>query len=164
MEIKKMKSQINNEVLLLVFGFVLITAIATFVSFLTELLIIGQNELGVPYNIMTFTIPLIVLTFYVSLTIFLLKKAKNLPIVNSLNNKLPKTLFIVLTLIALIFPMINNMMSGDYMAYISGSQEGLQPDFFQLYALMNLWLYSSKWLIIIVLVIVYYKELKKEKN
>jgi len=158
----------KNLVLWLIFGFVLVTALSSIVDFLTHLIYFGNSELGIPNNIMKFTIPLSSLGLYAIATLILLKWVNNIPDLSALSNdQVPKRIFIAFTTIAILLPLATNKIWAVYDVYIQESIEYSSTnslDFLELYGWMNAGPYLSQWLTIIVIAAVYYKNLKKKKN
>ena len=104
--------------------------------------------------------PIITLILYVLTTFLILKKIK----LNSNSSgiyltEFPKKLFIGLALIAIFLNPITNKLSGLYAEHSTAMENIDTSDFLQVYGWMTLGIEFSRWLILIILTIIFIKKL-----
>lgn len=152
-------------VLWIIFGFIFITAIDSILYFITYLIYFTKSEFGLSYKIMSFSMPIFTLILYTLTTFFIFKKTK----VKSNSNgiyltKFPKKLFLGLSLIALLLKPITYKLSELYGQH-STTMENIDPfDFLQVYGWMTFGINFSRWLILIILIIIFLKKLNLIEN
>ena len=148
-------------ILWIIFGFIFISGIDAILHFIVYLIYFAKSELGLSYGIMKFSMPIITLILYVLTTFLILKKIK----LNSNSNgiyltEFPKKLFIGLALIAIFLNPITNKLSGLYAEHSTAMENIDTSDFLQVYGWMTLGIEFSRWLILIILTIIFIKKLK----
>tara|TARA_R100000750_G_C2310309_1_gene82235 strand:+ start:199 stop:687 length:489 start_codon:yes stop_codon:yes gene_type:complete len=147
-------------ILWIIFGFIFITGIDAILHFIVYLIYFAKSELGLSYGIMKFSMPIITLILYVLTTFLILKKIK----LNSNSSgiyltEFPKKLFIGLALIAIFLNPITNKLSGLYAEHSTAMENIDTSDFLQVYGWMTLGIEFSRWLILIILTIIFIKKL-----
>jgi hypothetical protein len=148
-------------ILWIIFGFIFISGIDAILHFIVYLIYFAKSELGLSYGIMKFSMPIITLILYVLTTFLILKKIK----LNSNSSgiyltEFPKKLFIGLALIAIFLNPITNKLSGLYAEHSTAIKNIDTSDFLQVYGWMTLGIEFSRWLILIILTIIFIKKLK----
>jgi|TARA_B110000908_G_C9981106_1_gene325527 hypothetical protein len=148
-------------ILWIIFGFIFISGIDAILHFIVYLIYFAKSELGLSYGIMKFSMPIITLILYVLTTFLILKKIK----LNSNSSgiyltEFPKKLFIGLALIAIFLNPITNKLSGLYAEHSTAMENIDTSDFLQVYGWMTLGIEFSRWLILIILTIIFIKKLK----
>jgi|TARA_B110000240_G_scaffold113835_1_gene127708 hypothetical protein len=148
-------------ILWIIFGFIFISGIDAILHFIVYLIYFAKSELGLSYGIMKFSMPIITLISYVLTTFLILKKIK----LNSNSSgiyltEFPKKLFIGLALIAIFLNPITNKLSGLYAEHSTAMENIDTSDFLQVYGWMTLGIEFSRWLILIILTIIFIKKLK----
>ena len=148
-------------ILWIIFGFIFISGIDAILHFIVYLIYFAKSELGLSYGIMKFSMPIITLILYVLTTFLILKKIK----LNSNSSgiyltEFPKKLFIGLALIAIFLNPITNKLSGLYAEHSTAMENIDTSDFLQIYGWMTLGIEFSRWLILIILTIIFIKKLK----
>jgi hypothetical protein len=148
-------------ILWIIFGFIFISGIDAILHFIVYLIYFAKSELGLSYGIMKFSMPIITLILYVLTTFLILKKIK----LNSNSNgiyltEFPKKLFIGLALIAIFLNPITNKLSGLYAEHSTAMENIDTSGFLQVYGWMTLGIEFSRWLILIILTIIFIKKLK----
>jgi hypothetical protein len=152
-------------VLWIIFGFIFISGIDSILHFITYLIYFAKSELGLSYGIMKFSIPIITLILYAATTFLIFKRIKLQS--NSAGiylTKFPKKLFIGLTLIALFLKPITHKLSGLYAEHSTAMENMDTSDFLQVYGWMTFGISFSRWLILIILIILFLKKLKLIEN
>ena len=152
-------------ILWIIFGFIFISGIDSILYFITYLIYFTKSELGLSYGIMKFSMPIITLISYVLTTFLILKKIK----LNSNSSgiyltKFPKRIFIILALIALTLNPITHKLSGLYAEHSTRMENIDTSDFLQVYGWMTSGIYFSRWLILIILSILFIKKLNLIEN
>jgi ABC-type Fe3+-siderophore transport system permease subunit len=152
-------------ILWVIFGFIFISGIDSILYFIVYLIYFGQSELGLPYEIMKYSMPIIALILYVLTTFLIYKKLK----LNSNSSgiyltKFPKRIFIALALIALALNSITHKLSGLYAEHASRMENIDTSGFLQAYGWMTTGIYFSRLLIILILSIFFIKKLNLIEN
>ena len=152
-------------ILWVIFGFIFISGIDSILYFVVYLIYFAKSELGLSYEIMKFSMPIITLILYTLTTLLIFKKLK----LNSNSEgiyltKFPKTIFIVLALIALTLNPITHKLSGLYAEHSTRMENIDASVFLQVYGWMTSGIYFSRWLILIVLSILFIKKLNRIEN
>lgn len=78
--------------------------------------------------------------------------------------KFPKKLFIVLAVIAIFLNPITNKLSGLYAEHSTAMENIDISDYFQVYGWMTVGIHSSRWLVLIILTILFLKKLNLIEN
>ena len=152
-------------ILWIIFGFVFISGIDSILYFITYLIYFTKSELGLSYGIMKYSMPIITLILYVLTTFLILKKIKLKSNSNEIYlTEFPKTIFIVLALIALVLNPIMHKLSGLYAEHSTRMENIDTSDFLQAYGWMTAGIYFSRWLILIILSILFIKKLNQIEN
>ena len=152
-------------VLWIIFGFVFISGIDSILFFITYLVYFTKTEIGLSYQIMTFSMPIFTLILYILITFLIYKRLKlNSNLKGIYLTKFPKKLFIGLALIAIFLNPITNKLSGLFAAH-STMMETIDPsDFLQVYGWMNMGIGFSRWIVLIILTILFLKKLNLFEN
>jgi hypothetical protein len=152
-------------VLWIIFGFVFISGIDSILYFITYLVYFTKSELGLSYVIMKFSMPIFTLILYILTTFLIYKRIKlNSNTTGIYLTKFPKKLFIGLALIAIFLNPITNKLSGLYTSNLTRIEEINTIDFLEVYGSMTLGINLSRWLVLIILTIVFLKQLNLIEN
>jgi hypothetical protein len=152
-------------ILWIIFGSIFISGIDSILYFLTYLIYFAKSELGLSYGIMVYSMPIITLILYVLTTFLIYKKLK----LNSNSSgiyltKFPKKTFIVLALFTVALNPITHKLSGLYAEHSTRMENIDTSDFLQVYGWMTSGIHFSRWLILIVLSILFIKKLNGIEN
>ena len=157
----------ENSLLILqiIFGFIFISGVDSILYFITYLIYFTKSELGLSYELMKFSMPIMTLISYVLSFFLILKKIK----LNSNSSgiyltKFPKRIFIILALIALTLNPITHKLSRLYAQHSTRMENIDTSDFLQVYGWMTSGIYFSRWLILIILSILFIKKLNLIEN
>lgn len=152
-------------ILWIIFGFIFVSGIDSILYFVVYLIYFAKSELGLSYGIMKFSMPIITLILYVLTTFLIFKKLK----LDSNSSgiyltKFPKKRFIVLAVIALTLNSITHKLSGLYAEHSTRMENIDTSEFLQVYGWMTSGIHLSRWLILIVLSILFIKKLNGIEN
>lgn len=152
-------------ILWIIFGFIVISGIDSILYFVVYLIYFAKSELGLSYGIMKFSMPIITLILYALTTFLIIKKIKWKSTSSGIYlTKFPKKIFIILALIALVLNPITHKLSGLYAEHSTRMENIETSEFLQVYVWMTSGIYFSKWLILIVLSILFIKKLNGIEN
>jgi hypothetical protein len=152
-------------VLWIIFGFVFISGIDSILYFITYLVYFTKSELGLSYGIMKFSIPIFTLILYLLTTYIIIKRIKQQTNSDGIYlTKFPKKTFIGLALLAIILNPITNKLSGLYAEHSTPIENTDYSDLLQVYGWMNMGIGFSRWLVLIILTILFFKKLKLIEN
>ena len=159
----------NKENLLLVlwiiFGFVFVVTIDSILNLLIHLLYFGLAELGMPYTIMTYVLPIITLILYSLTAFFLLNRIKTKSKSSGIYlTEFPKNLIIILTIVFLILTPLTNKLSGLYAESISENTVLELAEYLTFYGWFTMGLFISQILVLMAMVWFLLKKLKDVKN
>ena len=152
-------------VIWIIFGFIFVSAIDSVLHFITYLIYFASSELRIPYKILTFAIPIITLVLYVSTTFILIKRIKTKS--NSVGiylTKFPKKSLILLAFIAILLKPITHKLSGLYTGHSMCFEEFDTMDYIQVYGWMTMGIGVSRWIVLILLIIIFINKLNNIKN
>lgn len=152
-------------ILWIIFGFIFITAIDSILYLITYLLYFVKFELGLSLEIMYYSMPISTLILYVLTTFFIFRRLKvksNIEGIYLIN--FPKKVFIGLALISLVLNPITNKLSGLYAENLVSTHDFEVSEYFGLYGMMTLGINSSRWLIFIVLIMLFLNKLSLLQN
>ena len=151
----------ENSLLILqiIFGFIFISGVDSILYFITYLIYFTKSELGLSYELMEFSMRIMTLISHVLSFFLILKKIK----LNSNSSgiyltKFPKRIFIILALIALTLNPITHKLSRLYAQHSTRMENIDTSNFLQVYGWMTSGIYFSRWLILIVLSILFIKK------
>jgi hypothetical protein len=154
-----MKKENILLILWIIFGFIFISGIDSILYLITFLIYFVKSELGLPYTVIAFSMPIITLTLYILTTLLIFKKVKSKSN-EIILTKFPKKVLIYFSLIALTLYPIANKLSGLYPAY-STKFESIEPsEFLMVHGWMIFGVHFSRWVIIITLIIVLLRKYK----
>jgi hypothetical protein len=140
-------------VLWIIFGFIFITAIDSILYFIIHLLYFGLAELGISYNIMTYSFPVITLILYSLTAFYLLKRIKTKSKASGIYlTEFPKKLIIILSVVIIILTPLTNKLSGIYAESISESTLLEMGEYLKFYGWFNLGFVISQILVFITMV------------
>jgi len=152
-------------ILWIIFGFIFISGIDSILYFVVYLIYFAKSELGLSYGIMKFSMPIITLILYALTTFMILKKIKWKSTSSGIYlTKFPKKIFIAFVLIALTLNPITHKLSGLYAEHSTRMENIETSEFLQVYGWMTSGIYFSRWLILIVLSILFIKKLNGIEN
>jgi hypothetical protein len=152
-------------VLWIIFGFIFISGIDAILYFITYLIYFTKSESGLSYGIMKFSMPITTLILYVLTTVLILKRIKlNSNSTGIYLTKFPKKLFIGLAVIAIFLNPITHKLSGLYAEHLTTVENIDTSDFLQVYGWMTTGIHSSRWLVLIILTILFLKKLNLIEN
>ncbi len=152
-------------VIWIIFGFIVVSAIDSVLQFITYLIYFASSELRIPYRVLTFAIPIITLVLYVSTTFMLIKKIKTKS--NSVGiylTKFPKKSLIFLAFIAILLKPITHKLSGLYTEHSMYFEEIDTMDYIQVYGWMTMGIGVSRWIVLILLIIIFINKLNSIKK
>lgn len=154
-----MRKENTLFLLWIIFGFVFINAIDSILYFFTYLVYFGTSEIGIPYSILNFIIPLITFTSYILTTTILLKKLKtNSKSTGIYLTEFPKKVFIILILISMFLKPITNKLSGLFSEYYVVNHSGDAIEIITFYGWMIFGLIFSRWVILIAIAFIYFNK------
>jgi hypothetical protein len=152
-------------VLWIVFGFVFISGIDSILYFITYLVFFTKSELGLSYEIMNFSMPIFTLILYILTTFLIYKRFKlNSNTKGIYLTKFPKKIFIGLALIAMFLNPITSKLSGLYAEHSTPIEYTNYSDLLVVNGWMNMGIGFSRWLVLIILTILFLKKLKLYEN
>ena len=152
-------------VLWIIFGFIFISGIDAILYFITYIIYFTKSELGLSYGIMKFSMPITTLILYVLTTVLILKRIKlNSNSTGIYLTKFPKKLFIGLAVIAIFLNPITHKLSGLYAEHLTTMENIDTSEFLQVYGWMSTGIHSSRWLVLIILTILFLKKLNLIEN
>lgn len=160
-----MKKENILLVLWIIFGFVFVSGVDSILYFSTYLLYFGTSELGISYGILQYLMPIATLILYVLTTLLIYRKIT----INSNSTGIylttfPKKLFIGLALITLILNPITNKLSALYAKHIATMESIDTYDFLKVYGWMTIGFGYTKWLILLMLAILFLRKLNIFEN
>jgi hypothetical protein len=152
-------------VLWIIFGFIFITAIDSILYFSIHLIYFGLAELGVSYTIMTVLIPSITLILYVLTAFVLINRIKiKSNIAGIYLTEFPKKWMIILGIIAFALAPITDKLSGMYAENNSESIHVGTSEWLTFYGWFYIGLGVSQLLVLGILVVMFFVELKNLNN
>lgn len=158
-----MNREKNLLVLWIIFGFVFISAIDAILHFLIHMIYFGFATLGISYKILTFLLPCITAALYLFTTFFLIYKLKYKNLRSKMfSNNFPGKTILYLGLVALFFPLLTNKLAGLFTEYSVNLSSINTSGFLNFFGWFQLGFNISRWLVLIVLVIVYLTKLKND--
>ncbi|MFZ6051038.1 hypothetical protein [Halocola ammonii] len=152
-----MKEKTITTVLWIVYGFVLIQACDSVIYSITQIALIGHLALGVSYGLMNFTMPLMIIVFYLLTTSFLLKKARQI------SDRISPVVFLV-TIAIFALARFGRSFLWDFSRPADyGYPESLsaESNFLEIYGNLHVIQSISLWTSIILVAMVSYRKLKK---
>ncbi|OMP32588.1 hypothetical protein [Mangrovimonas sp. DI 80] len=153
-------------VLWIIFGFIFITGIDAILNFICYLIYFAQLEAGIPLGIINYSMPIITLLLYLSTTFLMLKNIKlDTNLSGIYLTRFPKRLFIVLGVISIFLIPITSKLSGLYTERLTIKETVYNSyEFLATYGWLTSGIYISRWIILIVLTIIFLKKLKLIEN
>lgn len=160
-----MKKENALLVLWIIFGFVFISGIDSILYFIVNLIYFAKSELGLSYGIMKFSMPITTLILYTLTTFLIFKRIKHQSNLRGIYmTKFPKKLFIGLALIAIFLNPITHKLAGLYAEHATTMENIDSSGFLQFYGWMTLGIGVSRWLVLIILAILFLKKLNLIEN
>lgn len=150
-------------VLWILFGFMFISAIDSFLRLLTFSIYVLKSELGLSYKILTFSMPLVTLTLYSLITFFILRKLKS-DVSGIYLTKFPKILFIGSFLVTLLLNPLTNRLSRLYSERLTSIKNANVYDVLEVHEWMSSGIGFSRWIILIILAFIFLNKLNKTIN
>lgn len=150
-------------VLWILFGFMFISAIDSFLRLLTFSIYVLKSELGLSYKILTFSMPLVTLTLYSLITFFILRKLKS-DVSGIYLTKFPKILFIGSFLVTLLLNPLTNRLSRLYSERLTSIKNANVYDILEVHEWMSSGIGFSRWIILIILAFIFLNKLNKTIN
>ncbi|NIK92573.1 hypothetical protein GZ212_10470 [Mangrovimonas sp. CR14] len=150
-------------VLWILFGFMFISAIDSFLRLLTFSIYVLKSELGLSYKILTFSMPLVTLTLYSLITFFILRKLKS-DVSGIYLTKFPKILFIGSFLVTLLLNPLTNRLSRLYSERLTSIKNANVYDVLEVHEWMSFGIGFSRWIILIILAFIFLNKLNKTIN
>lgn len=150
-------------VLWILFGFMFISAIDSFLRLLTFSIYVLKSELGLSYKILTFSMPLVTLTLYSLITFFILRKLKS-DVSGIYLTKFPKILFIGSFLVTLLLNPLTNRLSRLYSKRLTSIKNANVYDVLEVHEWMSSGIGFSRWIILIILAFIFLNKLNKTIN
>jgi hypothetical protein len=156
----------NMLVLLwIIFGYFLIAAIDTVLSFIVHIIFYMLLELDFSFSTLTFLIPILTLMIYASTAFLLIKRFGSEQIfIGIFPTKFPKKIFIGIMIIPIILNPITNKFAGVYAESFMDKINVNTIEYLGLYGWMHSGLYISKWILLITLGIFFLKNINSLAN